>query len=104
MRAVDELRPPRLGRLLELWRECRKAGDPLEQVLRCNGRIVSECCYFRGEPVYKSGEEALEDLTGRQMEALLLRLAGGGREDRRPSGDTENPEFDAARFEALRGE
>lgn len=107
MRETDELRPLTAGRLLELWREYREAGDPLERVLRCNGRILSECCFFRGGRVYADEAEALEDLTGRQMERLLTRLAeGGGPLDRRP-GDgpaEENPEFDAARFEALRGE
>lgn len=106
MRDVDELRPPRLGRLLELWRACRAAAeDPLERVLLCNGRILSECCFFQGERVYEDGAEVLADLTGRQMEKLLLRLAEGGpEEDRRPSAGTVNPEFDAARFDALRGE
>lgn len=103
MRDVDELRPLRLGRLLELWREGREE-DPLERVLLCNGRILSECCFHEGERVYEDGAEALADLTGRQMEALLRRLAEGG--DLRPTAgrETENPAFDAARFAALRGE
>lgn len=109
MRPVDELRPLRLGRLLDLWRDCRKAEeDPLERVLLCNGQILSECCFFQGERVYADGAEALADLTGRQMEILLRRLAedGGTEEDRRsPAGrEAVNPAFDAARFEALRGE
>ena len=41
MRKADELRPLTAGRLLELWREYRETGDPLERVLRCNGRILS---------------------------------------------------------------
>ncbi len=105
MRSVDELRPLTAGRLLALWRECRRAEDPLERVLLCNGRILAACCFARGEPVYKDETEALADLTGRQMEQLLLRLAeGGGCEDRRPRRETMNPKFDAERFEALRGE
>ena len=105
MREIDELRPLTAGRLLTLWRESREREDPLERVLLCNGRILAECCFFREERVYAGGAEALADLTGRQMEALLLRLAeGGGFERRRPRGETVNPEFDAARFEALRGE
>lgn len=106
MRDMDELRPLRLGRLLELWRQCREFGDPLERVLLCNGRILAESCFFQGEPVYGDGTEALEDLTGRQMERLLWKLAEGGGEDRRPRADREsvNPAFDAARFDALRGE
>lgn len=105
MRDIDELRPLTAGRLLALWRECRKTEDALERVLLCNGRILSECCFARGERVYGDETEALADLTGRQMEGLLRRLAeGGGREDRRPRAETVNPEFDAERFEALRGE
>lgn len=107
MRDTDELRPLTAGRLLALWREYRETGDPLERVLRCNGRILSECCFFQGQRVYANEAEALEDLTGRRMEQLLARLAEGGGPlgDRPGSGPAEeNPEFDAARFEALRGE
>ena len=107
MREADELRPLTAGRLLELWQEYRETGDPLERVLRCNGRILSECCYFRGERVYAGEAEALEDLTPRRMERLLERLAeGGGPLEGRSGGAPaeENPDFDAARFEALRGE
>lgn len=107
MRRIDELRPLTAGRLLALWRDCRETGDSLERVLTCNGRILSECCFLRGERVYENETEALEDLTGRQMERLLRRLVeGGGWEDRRPreGAGAENPEFDAARFEALREE
>lgn len=101
MRNVDELRPLTAGRLLALWRQCREAEDPLERVFRCNGLILSECCFFQGERVYGDETEALADLTGRQMERLLCRLAegGGSGEDRR--SETVNPEFDAARFAAL---
>lgn len=107
MRSVDELRPLRLGRLLELWRQCRERDDPLERVLLCNGQILSECCFCEGKRVYEDGAEALADLTGRQMEGLLRRLAeGGGPEDRRSPAEREavNPAFDTARFAALRGE
>lgn len=105
MRDIDELRPLSLGRLLELWRQCREAGDPLERVLLCNGRILAESCFFRGEPVYGDETEALEDLTGRQVERLLLKLAeGGGGRRPRTERETVNPAFDAARFAALRGE
>lgn len=102
MRNVDELRPLTAGRLLELWRACRGVEDPLERVLLCNGRILSECCFSQGERVYGDETEVLADLTGRQMERLLRRLgSGGGSEDRRPPAETVNPEFDAARFAAL---
>jgi len=107
MRDLDELRPLTAGRLLGLWRECREFGDPLERVLRCNGLILSECCFFQGERVYENETEALEDLTGRQMERLLTRLAeGGGPEGRRPGSgpEEENPGFDPERFRVLRGE
>lgn len=104
MRPVDELRPLTAGRLLELWQSCREMDDPLERVLRCNGRILAECCRFQGEPAYGGEEEVLADLTGRDMERLLMRLAeGGGREDRPPEEDHANPAFDPARFAALRG-
>ena len=98
MRDIDELRPLTAGRLLELWRQCREAEDPLERVLRCNGLILSECCFFQGERVYGDETEALADLTGR-----LCRLArdGGSGEDRPTEPGTVNPEFDAARFAAL---
>lgn len=102
MRDVDELRPLTAGRLLELWQAYRKVQDPLERVLRCNGRILSECCFSQGERVYGNEAEVLTDLTGRQMERLLRQLAeGGGSEDRRSPAGTVNPEFDAARFAAL---
>ncbi|WP_325199438.1 hypothetical protein [Oscillibacter sp.] len=103
MRDVDELRPPTAGRLLALWRESREAEDPFERVLTCNGRILAECCFFQGERVYADETEALADLTGRQMETLLLRLAGSGgpEENRRSPAEAVNPEFDAARFAAL---
>ena len=107
MRALDELRPLTAGRLLSLWQECRELGDPLEQVLICNGRIAAECCFLRGKRVYANGMEALEDLTGRELERLLFLLAeGGGREGLRPEngGAAENPAFDRERFEALRRE
>ena len=105
MRDVDELRPLTAGRLLELWREGRETEDPLERVLLCNGRILAECCFCQGERVYGTPADALEDLTGRQMDGLLRRLAEGGGPlpDRRPQAGTVNPEFDAARFAALWG-
>ena len=104
MRNIDELRGLTAGRLLELWREARSIEDPLERVLLCNGRILAESCFFRGKPVYGDGTEALEDLTGRQMERLLVKLAEGGDGRPRENWETVNPVFDTARFEALRGE
>ncbi len=107
MKDIGELRPLTAGRLLELWRECREIGDPLERVLRCNGLILSECCFLQGERVYENEMEALEDLTGRQMELLLRRLAesGGPEGHRSENGAAEvNPGFDPDRFQALREE
>lgn len=110
MRTVDELRPLTAGRLLELWRDSRGIEDPLERVMLCNVRILAECCYFRGEPAYSGEAEALEDLTAREIEQLLRRLSEGGGgglrlgDGLRPEDGGANPEFDAARFEALREE
>ena len=106
MREFDELRPLTAGRLLALWRESRDTGDQLERVLLCNGRVLAQCCFFQGRPVYQNETEALEDLTAGQVERLLLRLSeGGGEQEPRPAPDhaAENPSFDAARFQALRG-
>ena len=103
MRDLDELRPLSAGRLLEIWAGTREIGDPLERVLRCTGRLLAECCRFRGEPVYRDEAEALADLTGREIERLLLRLAEQGGPEDRPAPGGVNPEFDVARFEALRG-
>ena len=107
MRNIDELRGLTAGRLLELWREARSIEDPLERVLLCNVRILMECCRFRGERVYGSEEEALADLTAREMEQLLRLLAeGGGSAAPAEAGgraEAENPGFDPARFRALEG-
>lgn len=103
MRAVDELWPLTAGRLLELWKEARGIEDPLERVLTCNVRILMECCRFQGQRVYGGEAEALADLTAREMDRLLKRLAEGGGPLDRPSGE-DNPNFDTARFQALRGE
>ena len=101
MREVDELRPLTAGRLLELWRESREASeDGLERTVICNAQVLAESCFYHGEPAFGSGEEVLEELTGRQIESLLRTLAEGGRP--RPAG--ENPSFDQRRFLRLRGE
>lgn len=104
MRELDSLRPLTAGRVLQLWREAKEsAQDPLERALLCNAAILAECCQLRGERVYSSPLEALGDLTGREMETLLVRLAdGGGEVSLEESGVGEvNPAFDAARFRAL---
>lgn len=103
MRSCDELRPVTAGRLLEIWKMCRDAcEDPLERTLRCNARILAECCFFRGEAVYAGEGEVLDDLPGREMERRLARLAdGGGKLSGQALEPAENPEFDPARFDAL---
>lgn len=97
MREMDELRGLSAGRLLALWRESR-GEDPLERALLCNARILAECCYLRGERVYAGETEVLADLSARQMERLLLRLAEG---ETAPAAGAGNPAFDPARFAAL---
>lgn len=99
MREIDELRPLPAGRLLALWRECR-GEEPLERALVCNARVLAECCYFQGEPVFNSGQAVLEALTCRQMEGLLRGLAG----ESPAGGGGENPAFDLERFRRLKGE
>lgn len=99
MKETDELRPLTAQRLLTLWRESgREAEEPMERALLCNAAVLAESCFCQGEPVYANGEEVLELLTPREMEALLRRLADSGRT--RAAG--ENPAFDWRRFEALR--
>lgn len=99
MRDIDELRPLTAGRLLALWRETREAAeDPLERTVLCNARIAAACCFYQGAPVFENERAVLADLTGRQIETLLRRLA-----EAEPAGEgTGNPAFDQRRFEALR--
>ena len=99
MKNIDELRPMTAWQLLEIWQKCRaEIRDPLERVMTCNARILARCCFFQGETVYQDGIEALRDLTARQIERLLDQLyQGGGKR----AGE-ENPQFDPARFAALR--
>jgi len=100
MHGIDELRPLSAGRLLAIWRETREVTeDPLERSLLCNARVLAECCYHEGERVFDDELAVLSALTGRQMEKLLVRLAG----DTPVSPPAEvNPAFDQARFNALR--
>lgn len=98
MRAVDELRPLPSSQILELWRDSREA-DPLERAVLCNARILARCCFFEGQAVYAGESDVLDDLSGRQMEELLLLLAdGGGALDAAPF---VNPAFDLERFQSL---
>ena len=97
---VDELRGITAGRLLTIWQETREmTEDPLERSLLCNARVLAECCYCGGERVFADEAAVLAALTGRQMESLLVRLAGGAAEE---CSAEENPSFDRARFDALR--
>jgi len=100
MSGIDELRPLSAGRLLAIWRETRDVTeDPLERSLLCNARVLAECCYCEGERVFDDELAVLSSLTGRQMEKLLVRLAGDAPAS---SPAAVNPAFDQTRFEALR--
>lgn len=95
---IDSLRPVTAGRLLEIWRDTREeTEEPLERCLLCNAQILAECCFQGQETVFQSAAEVLEQLTGRQMEALLRRLM----EEPDPATEAVNPAFDPARFRAL---
>ena len=100
MSGIDELRSLSAGRLLAIWRETRDVTeDPLERSLLCNARVLAECCYHEGERVFDDELAVLSSLTGRQMEKLLVRLAG----DVPASAPAAvNSAFDQARFDALR--
>lgn len=101
MRAVDELRSLTAARLLTLWRECGEAAEEeLERALLCNARVLAECCFFEGEPVFADGAAVLDALTTREMETLLRQLAEGDP----PTAAAENPAFDPETFQRLRGE
>ncbi len=99
---VDELRSLSAARLLTIWRETREeTEDPMERSLLCNARVLAECCYREGERAFEDEAAVLTQLTGRQMEKLLGRLAGDP-----PAGSPApvNPAFDEVRFRALREE
>ena len=94
MRTVDAMKPLTAGELLGLWQRFReKIEDPLERTLLCNAAILRESCYCQDEG------EVLRDLTPREMETLLLRLAEGEAAPEECSGA-----FDFQRFAAMRGE
>jgi hypothetical protein len=97
MRDIDELRQLTAGRLLAIWRENSQAED-MERALVCNAQVLSESCFFQGEPVFDGGAAVLETLTAREMEGLLRQLAAGSA----PAAAQENPAFDQARFDQLR--
>ena len=96
---IDGLQPMPAARLLEIWRDTReKTEEPLERCLLCNAQVLAECCFRDGEAVFHSAAEVLEQLTGRQIEALLRRLMG----EEPPAPETVNPAFDPERFRALK--
>ena len=100
MRTVDAMKPLTAGELLGLWQRFReKIEDPLERTLLCNAAILRESCSCQGKAVYQDEGEVLRDLTPREMETLLLRLAEGEAAPEERSGA-----FDFQRFAAMRGE
>ena len=100
MRMVDAMKPLTAGELLGLWQRFReKIEDPLERTLLCNAAILRESCYCQGKAVYQDEGDVLRDLTPREMETLLLRLAEGEAAPEERSGA-----FDFQRFAAMRGE
>lgn len=100
MTRVKTMRPLSAGRLLAIRREVT-AGEPDEAVrgLLCNARVLWECCFSGEEPVFADAEAVLNALTVREMEGLLWCLS----EDATSPSET-NPQFDEARFRALREE
>lgn len=98
MRSIDELRPLKAAKVLELWRQSREESeDALERTLLCNARILRSCCFYQGEAAFEDEWAVLSELTGRQMERLLRRLADEGGE----TAAERNPSFDEGRFYAL---
>lgn len=89
------LRPLHAGRLLEIRREVRaRTEDALERAALCNAQVLAESCRDEnGNPVYSAAEAVLDELTFPEMERLLAALSGGA---------AGNPNFDQARFDALR--
>ncbi|MBR3641660.1 MAG: hypothetical protein IKN53_06500 [Oscillibacter sp.] len=100
MREVDTLRTLTLGELMRLWRTYRaRCRDPLERAVLCNAGILARCCYCGGEAVYRNEGEVLRDMTPREMEKMIRRLA-----EETPRAESENPAFDLFRFSELKGE
>lgn len=93
MRNIDELRPLTALQLLTIWRKSEEE-DPLVRSLLSNAGVLAACCYDQGELAFSGAEEVLAELSPREMERLLTMLGDGGQ--------TLNPAFDEARFQALR--
>lgn len=100
---IDELRPLTAGRLLTIRREvCTKDCDRLETAALCNARVLAESCYTDGNRTFADGQAVLEAMTFQEMETLLQRLAWRGGTAAPPPA--ANPQFDEARFQAMRRE
>ena len=96
--AMDELRPLTAGRLLEIRRQVYADGvEDWAVAAECNARVLAECCYDSGERVFPDGGAVLASMTFREMERLLVQLAG----EEIPAG-CGNPQFDPARFRAMK--
>jgi len=100
---IDELRPVSAGRLLTIRRAVWDAEtDELVRSARCNARVLAECCFWGGIPVFADEDAVLNALTFREMEMLLRQLAGAGTAAGSTAPSAVNPNFDAARFARLR--
>lgn len=98
--ALDRLKPPSAGRLLQIWREvaAREESEAARGLL-CNARVLAESCFLGEKRVFDGAEAVLEELTAGEMEALVRRLAG--EEVFLPA--EVNAGFDAERFRGMRG-
>ena len=104
MKAVTERKALTAGRLLAIRREiCAQGWDPAEQGLRCNAQVLAETCFAEGEPVFADGEAVINQLTVKEIEALLGRLPEGRSSESIPPAAI-NPRFSEEQFYRLRGE
>lgn len=101
MTAPDRLNPPSAGRLLSIWRDVTaKEENEAVRGLLCNAQVLAESCFLGEKRMFDGPEAVLEAMTVGEMEVLLQRLAG--KEPSFPTG--ANPNFDPARFQAMRRE
>ncbi|MET0016453.1 hypothetical protein [Oscillibacter sp.] len=101
MTAPDRLIPLPAGRLLSIWRDvAEKEENEAVRGLLCNARVLAESCFLGEKRMFDGPEAVLEAMTVGEMETLLQRLAG--KEPSLPDG--ANPNFDPARFRAMRRE
>lgn len=99
--APDRLNPLSAGRLLNIWRDvAAKEENEAVRGLLCNAQVLAESCFLGEKRVFDSPEAVLEAMTVEEMEVLLQRLAG-----EKPALPTiANPNFNPARFQAMRRE